>query len=289
MRAEFLDSSADAFSPAEVLGDTRTQDALAADDLQRELNDIRNEILNHADLHAVNGNHCKIDSAANDIDADLSVDLLSNSDFHPDFSSDPTSGDHDDFFGLLSGDSNRTDDNSQTAMDIGEDPPERMTMTPLTNGDILDHTRTGFEDMDDLSLPSFQEDMIQERPCEFDLKEFGIDLSSNMTVDGDAYDYMDTELIPNLFGRDTCPSATRCWAPCCPGRRLGPRANTIRGIASSTTPPDLRHAETSLPTPGPCSRTNATPQSTYHALPRLHPPHAVANASLISVDQIYPT
>ncbi|KAI8426168.1 hypothetical protein MSG28_005110 [Choristoneura fumiferana] len=205
MRAEFLDSSADAFSPAEVLGETRAQDTLAADELQRELNDIQNEIMNHADLHAVNGNHCDIDSAANDIDADLSVDLLSNNDFHPDFSSDPTSGDHDDFFGLLSGDSNRTDDNSQTAMDIGEDPPERMTMTPLTNGDILDHTRTGFEDMDDLSLPSFQEDMIQERPCEFDLKEFGIDLSSNMTVDGDAYDYMDTELIPNLFGRGHVP------------------------------------------------------------------------------------
>ncbi|XP_063382434.1 myocardin isoform X1 [Cydia fagiglandana] len=205
MRTEFLSDSADAFSPAEVLGDGRTRDSLAADELQRELNDIQNEIMNHADLHAVNGNRCDIDSTTADIDPELNVDLLTNNDFHPDFSSDPTSGDHDDFFGLLSGETDHADETSQTAMDIGEDPPERMAMTPLTNGDILDHTRAGFEDMDDLSLPSFQEDMIQERPCEFDLKEFGIDIGSNMTVDGDAYDYMDTELIPNLFGRGHVP------------------------------------------------------------------------------------
>lgn len=196
----------------DVLNDNHVRDSLAADELQRELDDIQNEIMNHADLQAVNAsNRCQVDSSTTDIDTDITVDLLSNGEFHTDFGSDPNSVDNDDFFGsLLSCDGgDRIEDKSQ-AMDIGEDVPERMSMTPLTNGDILDHTRTGFEYMDDLSLPSFQNeesrhDTFGERACEFDLKEFGIDTAAHMTVDGDACDYMDTELIPNLFGRGHVP------------------------------------------------------------------------------------
>lgn len=233
----YVSDSTPAYAPTDVLtddvlNDNHVRDSLAADELQRELDDIQNEIMNHADLQAVNAsNRCQVDPSTTDIDTDITVDLLSNGEFHTDFGSDPNSVDNDDFFGsLLSGDGgDRLEDKSQ-AMDIGEDVPERMSMTPLTNGDILDHTRTGFEYMDDLSLPSFQNeesrhDTFESRPCEFDLKEFGIEPSAHMHVDGDAYDYMDTELIPNLFGRGHVP-------PCDPllggVARAGPQPRPAR-------------------------------------------------------------
>ncbi|XP_026499239.1 uncharacterized protein LOC113403040 isoform X1 [Vanessa tameamea] len=186
----------------EILGDSHVRDSLAADELQRELNDIENEIMNHADLNSVNS-RLDVDHTVTVIDSDLNVDLLANSEFNANFcNSDSTSDNHDDFFGrLLAGD-------THAAMDIDDDVPERMSMTPLTNGDILDHTRTGFEDMNDLSLPSLQNEdtrhhSFDERSCEFDFKDF--DLSSNMNVDSDAYDYMNHELIPNLFRRGHMP------------------------------------------------------------------------------------
>ncbi|CAH2039557.1 unnamed protein product, partial [Iphiclides podalirius] len=211
--AGYLTSGSNEFSPADVLsddmlGDTHVRDSLAADELQRELNDIQNEIMNHADMHAVSdSSRCDIDATAADIDAELSVDLLGGNGFHSDFGATGQSSDgHDDFFGrLLSGD---CDDKPQMAMDIVDDVPERMSMTPLTNGDILEHDRTGFEDMDDLSLPSFQNEEsrhggYEERACEFDLKDFE-GLGAHVGMDGDGYD-MDTELIPNLFGRGHVP------------------------------------------------------------------------------------
>lgn len=193
----YLGSAADTFSPAEMLGDTQIRDTLAAEELQRELNDIQNEILNHADMNA-NNHH------GPNIGSDLSVDLLTSNDFHPDFcSSDPTVSEHDDFFGsFLSGDSNNHMDSLHTPMDIGEDPPERMCMTPLPNGDILDHAQPGFEDMDELSLPSFNNEESRHGTCDFDFKEVGIDFNTNMNVDND---YMGTQLIPNLFGRGHMP------------------------------------------------------------------------------------
>ncbi|KAJ0178216.1 hypothetical protein K1T71_006039 [Dendrolimus kikuchii] len=210
MDAGYVTAGPDTFSPTEVLTDdvlrdTRVRDSLASDELQRELDDIQNEIMVHA------GERCAVDSAASEIDPELTVDLLSNGDFHADFGSDPNSADNDDFFeSLLSGDGDRVVESPQTAMDIGDEIQERMTMTPLNNGDILDHTRTGFEYMDDLSLPSFQDEEdrhepFEDRPCEFDLKECGIDLGSHMNVDGDGYEYMETEIIPNMFGRGHVP------------------------------------------------------------------------------------
>ncbi|CAG4947429.1 unnamed protein product [Parnassius apollo] len=208
----YLTTGSNDFSPADVLnddvlGDTHVRDSLAADELQRELNDIQNEIMNHADMHAVSKpSQCDIDPTAAVIDPDLSVDLLANNDFHSSFTTDQTSDNNDDFFGrLLSGE---CDEKPQMAMDIVDDAPERMSMTPLTNGDILDHNRTGFEDMDDLSLPSFQNEdsrhgAYDDRPCEFDLKDFE-SLGTHMNMDSDGYD-MDTELIPNLFGRGHVP------------------------------------------------------------------------------------
>ncbi|XP_059053964.1 myocardin-related transcription factor B isoform X2 [Achroia grisella] len=203
----------DTFSPTDVLtndvlDDTHVRDSLAAEELQRELDDIQNEILCHADLHAINNiSHCDMVPTAADIEPDLSVELLSNSDFHTGFGvTDSSVSDHDFLGSLLSGESNdRTEDKSHMAMDIGEEPSERMSMTPLTNGDILDYSRTSFEYMDDLSLPSFHNEdsrngMFEERSCEFDLKELE-ESRSNMNVDGDGYEYMSTELIPNLFGR----------------------------------------------------------------------------------------
>ncbi|XP_050675125.1 lysine-specific demethylase 9 isoform X2 [Leptidea sinapis] len=191
----------------DVLGDSHVRDSLAADELQRELDEIQNEIMGHADLNTVNdmsnqdGNH--------DIDTDLNVDLLATNEYNTNFCNSNSTTENDDFFGrLLAGDGDET---NHGAMDI-DDVPERMNMTPhdITNGDILDHTRTGFEDMDDLSLPSFQNEdtrhnTFDERPCDFDFKEFGIEIDSNMNVDSDAYDYMNTELIPNLFGRGHMP------------------------------------------------------------------------------------
>ncbi|KPJ07218.1 MKL/myocardin-like protein 2 [Papilio machaon] len=204
MDAGYLTGSND-FSPADVLsddvlGDSHVRDSLAADELQRELNDIQNEIMNHA---ASDSSRCDLDPTAADIDADLSAHLLGSNDFHTSFTTDQSSNNHDDFFGrLLAGD---CDEKPQIAMDIGDDMPERMSMTPLTNGDILDN-RTGFEDMDDLSLPSFQNEDTRhggydERPCEFDFKDLEV-LGGHM--DSDSYD-MDTELIPNLFGRGHVP------------------------------------------------------------------------------------
>lgn len=197
---------ADAFSPADVLTDAQVRDSLGPDDLQRELDDIQNEIMSHADMHTVNDG----DPVTGDIGSDLNVDLLMNDEIRDFGGSDPASV-HDDFFrSLLSGD---RDDRSQTAMDIGEDPPERMSMTPLTNGDILDHHRPGFDVMDDLSLPSFQNEnsphdtfgTFEERACEFDFRDLVSDLGSHMNVDSDGYDYMDTEIIPNHFGRGHVP------------------------------------------------------------------------------------
>lgn len=210
--AGYVTAGPDTFSPAEVLTDDVLRDdthvrgdSLASDELQRELDDIQNEIMSHA-VHAN-------ERSTSEIDSDLKVDLFSNGEFHPDFGSDPNSADNDDFFeSLLSGDGDRINDGSQTNMDIGEEMQERMTMTPLTNGDILDHSRTDFEYMDDLSLPSFQNEdeqhePFEERPCEFDLKECGIDLGAHMHmhVDGDGYEYMETEIIPNMFGRGHVP------------------------------------------------------------------------------------
>ncbi|XP_068618422.1 proline-rich protein 36 isoform X2 [Battus philenor] len=197
------------FSPADVLsddvlGDTHVRDSLAADELQRELNDIQNEIMNHADLHtASESSRFDMDPAASDIDTDLSVDLLGSNDFHSSFTTDQNSNNQDDFFGrLLSGD---CDVKPQIAMDIVDDVPERMSMTPLTNGDLLDN-RTGFEEMDDISLPSFHNEdsrhsSYEVRPCEFDLKDFE---SLGANIDNDSY-HMDTELIPNSFGRGHIP------------------------------------------------------------------------------------
>lgn len=201
---------ADTFSPADVLGDTQIRESSSGDDLQRELdNIIQNEIMTHADLHSVGNGVRDVDPTATDIDTDLSVDLLSNDEFRDFGGSDHTS-DQDDFLqSLLSG---HRDERMHVAMDIGEDPPERMSMTPLTNGDLLDHNRPGFEDMDDLSLPSFQNEdtrhstfTFDERPCEFDFKDFGGELGSNMNVDSDGYDFMDTEIFPNHFGRGHIP------------------------------------------------------------------------------------
>lgn len=193
---------ANAFSPADVLTDAHVRDTLVPDDLQRELDDIQNEIM----CHAVNDN----DTVTDDIGGDLNVDLLMNDEIRDFGGSDPASV-HDDFFrSLLSG---SHDDRSQTAMDIAEDPPERMSMTPLTNGEILDHHRPGFDDMDDLSLPSFQNEdsrhdtfgTFEERPREFDFRDLVSDFGFNMNVDSDGYDYMDTEIIPNHFGRGHVP------------------------------------------------------------------------------------
>ncbi|XP_072947584.1 uncharacterized protein Mrtf isoform X2 [Epargyreus clarus] len=209
----YLTAGSSEFSPTDVLtddvlGDNHVRDSLAADELQRELNDIQNEIISHADLHAVNDSS-RCDPTVSDIDTDLSVDLLSSNGFHTNFgSSDSTCNNQDDFFGrLLAGDG---DERTHTDMDIVEEIPERMSMTPLTNGDILDQSRTAFEDMEDLSLPSFQNedarhDTFEYHPCEIDFKEFGIDLDCNMNVDSDGYEYMDTERTPNLFGRGHVP------------------------------------------------------------------------------------
>ncbi|CAH2240867.1 jg27262 [Pararge aegeria aegeria] len=204
--AGYLTASSE-FTPTDVLsddilGDSHVRHSLAADELQRELDDIQNEIMSHADLNAIN-DRCDMDSSVTDIDHDLNVDLLANNEFNANFGgSDSTSGNHDDFFGRFLG------DDTHGAMDIDDEVPERMSMTPLTNGDILDHSRTGFVDMNELSLPSFHnEDTrhndFEDRTCDFDFKDF--DLSSNMNVDGDTYDYMNTELIPNIFGRGHMP------------------------------------------------------------------------------------
>lgn len=203
--ASYLTASSNEFTPTDVLsddilGDTDVRDSLAADELQRELNDIENEIMNRADLNSVH-NRCDVDHTVTHIDPDLNVDLLANNEFNANFgNSNSTSDNHDDFFGrLLAG-----DDDTHAAMDV-DDEPERISMT-LTNEDILDHTRTGFDDMNDLSLPSFQNDdtrhNFDERPCEFDLKDF--ELSSSMNVDGE-YECLHSELIPNLFGRGHVP------------------------------------------------------------------------------------
>ncbi|KAL4712021.1 hypothetical protein ACJJTC_003688 [Scirpophaga incertulas] len=209
----FAATPSDAFSPADVLSDdvlcnTHVRDSLAADELQRELDDIQNEIMNHADMRAVNGvGGCEPSPT------DIEVDLLSDGDFPTEFvDAEPTAADHDDFFGsLLSGDGDRS---QHTIMEVVDDPPERMSVTPLPNGDILEHARTDFEYMDDLSLPSFQnEDTRQsafdERSCEIDLKEFGIEPASSMSVDVDGFEYCGradvAEMIPNVFGRGYVP------------------------------------------------------------------------------------
>lgn len=207
-------TSNDSFSPHEVLtddllGDTHVRDSLAADELQRELDDIQNEIMNHVDLHPVQSDErCNGERRAPDIDADLGVDILNTGDFHPDFVSDPNGADDDFFESLLSG---ATDDGSHVPMDVGEDQSERTVETPLASVDILDHVRTGFDYMDDLSLPSFphdehhHHDSFERRPCELDLKECGIDIGPSAAMDSEGYDYMDTEMIPNMFGRGHVP------------------------------------------------------------------------------------
>ncbi|CAH2091039.1 unnamed protein product [Euphydryas editha] len=204
LEVSYLTAGSNEFTPTDVLsddilGDSHVRDSLAADEVQRELNDI--EIMNQTDLNSVTS-RCDTHTVT-DIGPDLNVDLLANNEFNTNFgSSNSTSDNHDDFFGrLLAGDTEDT----HAAMEIDDDVPERMSMTPLTNGDILDHTNTGFEDINDLSLPSFQSDdtrhNFDERP--FDIKDF--DLSSNMNVDSDAYNYMNSDLIPNLFGRGHVP------------------------------------------------------------------------------------
>lgn len=200
--AGYLTSSTTTFSPVEAMSedmnDTRVHDSLGGDALQRELNDIQNKILREVDLHSVNNNLCPSDGLS--IDNDLNVDLLSG-DFSTDFVNVNGNADHDNFFGsLLSGAGpERTDDDggAHTAMDITDDISERMSMTPLTNGDLLEHPHTGFDDMDDLSLPSFHNE--ETRP-ELDLKEFGIE-----SLPGVEFEYMDAELIPNMFGRGHVP------------------------------------------------------------------------------------
>ncbi|XP_052741724.1 proline-rich protein 36 isoform X2 [Bicyclus anynana] len=204
--AGYLTAGSGEFSPTDVLsddilGDSHVRDSLAADELQRELDDIQNEIMSHADLNAI-GDRC-VDSSATDVDHELNVDLLANDEFNANFGgSDSTSANHDDFFGRFLGET------APGAMDVDEDAPERMSMTPLA-GDILDHSRPGFVDMNELSLPSFHEesrhDDFEPRPCEFDFKDFDLGANMNMNVDGDSYDYMNAELIPNLFGRGHVP------------------------------------------------------------------------------------
>ncbi|CAG9561312.1 unnamed protein product [Danaus chrysippus] len=170
----------------DILGDSHVRDSLTADELQRELNDI----MSHTDLNSIS-NRCDIDPTVGDIDSDLNVDQLANNEFNANFcNSDSISSHHDDFLSVF----------PSHAMDIDDDVPERMSMTPLTNGDMLDHTRTGFGDMSDLTLPCFND----ERPCVFDFNEY--ELGSNMNVD-DPYDYMSTELIPNVFGRGHVPQS----------------------------------------------------------------------------------
>lgn len=157
----------------------------AAADLQRELDDLQHEILQNADC-----------------DTDLAVDLLSD-DFHADFGeSDPTT-DHNFLGSLLGGPTEEEQSREMSqAMDTMEDQ-DRMCVTPLTNGDILDHGRTCFEDMDDLSLPSFNND----EHCDFDLKEFGIELGEgvNVGMETEGFGCRDPPLIPNLFGRGHVP------------------------------------------------------------------------------------
>ncbi|XP_045766885.1 proline-rich protein 36 isoform X1 [Maniola jurtina] len=207
--AGYLTAGSSEFTPTDVLsddilGDSHVRDSLAADELQRELDDIQNEIMSHADLNAIS-DRCDIDSSVTDIDHDLNVDLLANNEFNANFAgSDSTSCNHEDFFGRFLG------EDTPGAMDIDDDAPERMSMTPLTNGDILDHSRPGFVDMNELSLPSFHDEDtrhggFEERPCEFDFKDFDLSSSMNMNVDGDGYDYVHAQLIPNLFGRGHTP------------------------------------------------------------------------------------
>ncbi|CAH0729860.1 unnamed protein product, partial [Brenthis ino] len=198
--AGYLTAGSNEFTPTDVMSDdllseTHLPDSLDGSVLQRELNDVSNQMMSHTDLNTVHG-RCDV----SDIDPDLSVDMLTNNEYHSNFgNSDSTSGNHDDLFDrLLAGDG----DDSNNAMDI--DVPERMSMTPLTNGDLLDHTRTGFEDMNDLSLPPFHNEdtrhnSYDEQDYEFDFNNF--ELSPSMNVDSDTCDYMNTELIPNLFGR----------------------------------------------------------------------------------------
>ncbi|XP_053606290.1 myocardin-related transcription factor B isoform X2 [Plodia interpunctella] len=228
----YLNNSSNAFSPPDVLtddvlNDTHVRDSLAAEELQRELDDIQNEIMNHADMQSVNN----VDHHNNEIDHDLSVDLLSNEDFHPDFGAPDSSTDHD-FFSLLSGDGlpGRTEDKTQIPMDIG-DENERICMNPLAN-DILDYTRTSFDYMEDLSLPSFQNEGSRsafEERGEFDLKEL---IDANMNVDEEEVEgededegyYRGAERAPNLFGRGP---AAQCdpllgGAPPRPPPRLAP-------------------------------------------------------------------
>lgn len=213
-------SEADTFSPADVLSPTdvltddvlsnsHVRDSLAADELQRELDDIQNEIMSHADMHA---NNRATNPPAPDLDPDLSVDLLSNGDFHTDFGPSSNTADNDDFFErFFSGHSDRVDNSPPMAMDIGEDTTDKMPMTPLTNGDILEHTGTGFDYSDDLSLPSFQSDDTRHGGFDrqdFDLQDMVNDTISNnnMNVDSDAYDYsMETDMFPNIFGRGHVP------------------------------------------------------------------------------------
>ncbi|KOB74177.1 Myocardin-related transcription factor [Operophtera brumata] len=211
-------SEADAFSPADVLsptdvltddvlGGSHARDSLAADELQRELDDIQNEIMSHADMHASSRAAA---SPPPDIDPELSVDLLSSGDFHADFGPTASAADNDDFFErFFSGHSERVD-SPPVAMDVGEDATTRRAATPLSSGDILEHARTGFDYIDELTLPSFDSD--DTRPGGggggFDLHDMVSDAVSdcNMHVDSDAYDCnMETDLFPNMFGRGHVP------------------------------------------------------------------------------------
>lgn len=205
--AGYLTAGSNEYTPTDIMGDdllgeTHLPDSLDGSILQRELSDVSHQLMNHTDLNHINS-RCDVGHLS-DIDADLNVDMLTNNEFHTNFvNSDSSPGNHDDLFDrLLAGDG----DDSNNAMDI--DVPERMSMTPLANGDLLDHTRVGFEDMNDLSLPPFHSEdtrhnTYDEQDYEFDFNNF--ELSPSMNVDSDTCDYMNTELIPNLFGRGHMP------------------------------------------------------------------------------------
>ncbi|CAF4924942.1 unnamed protein product [Pieris macdunnoughi] len=191
----YLTASPGDFTPTDVLtddvlSDSHVRESLAADELQRELNEIQNEIMGH-DLSTV-GDIERVDG----IDDDLNVDMLATNEFNANFADCNTTSDND-FLSLL------TDSDETHGMDIDDEQTERMSIPALTNGDILDTSRTDFPDINDLSLPFHNEDTRHdtfEDRCDFDFKEFDLGNSVNMDTD-----YYMNNNFPNLFGRGHMP------------------------------------------------------------------------------------
>ncbi|XP_041986641.1 mitogen-activated protein kinase 7 isoform X2 [Aricia agestis] len=178
------------FAPADILGGSLLSyspagDALAAESAQRELNAIRDDILGQAEFDTPSGQNDE-----RGLDADLSVErLLAGDEFDATFAG-PASPGRDDLYDIFAA------CDAAPAMDVDDEPPERMSTTPGV-ADLPDHTRMGFDDMADLVFPA-PDSPNGYGGADFDLRQFGLD---TMCMDGDPYDTYTSGVEPNRFSR----------------------------------------------------------------------------------------